>query len=184
MAVLGAGSARRFAGEKLSRMCAGKPLASWAVEAALATGLDVACVARREPAWSIPQTCTLVVNDAAERGIATSIACAARVAGDGGYDGMIVALADMPLIEPDLLLRLAAGRTPSACRYPDGHLGAPAFFPAHLFAELGTLAGDRGAGLILARWQDVVAVDCDPLMLVDVDGPGDLEFAATQLLNR
>lgn len=184
VAVLGAGSARRFAGEKLSLPCAGKPLARWALEAATATGFDTAFVARKQPPYTIPEACELVVNPDADRGIGTSIACASHFACEGGYDGLIVTLADMPLITPDLLIRLPRAGTACACRYPDGRLGAPAFFPSDRLTELRSLDGDKGAAHVLARWQKVVAVECDPVMLVDVDSPDDLEFAVAQLSNR
>lgn len=181
VAVLGAGSASRFSGEKLSRRCAGKPLASWALEAAIATGFDVAFIARAGTPCQIPEACKIVLNDGAEQGIATSIACAARIAREGDYDGLLVTLADMPLVTGDLLLSLVRARATSACRYADGRLGAPAYFPSHRFTELDRLTGDSGAGAIIASWSGVIAVACDPIKLMDVDNASDLELAAAQL---
>lgn len=183
VAVLGAGGARRFGGEKLSRDCAGKPLANWALEAAIATGFDVILIARTRPVYPIPQACRVVLNENAEQGMATSIACAARVARAGDYDGLLVTLADMPLVTGDLLRRLISNGTTSACQYPDGRLGAPAFFPSHRFVELDKLNGDSGAGRILSRWPDVIAVACDLTSLMDVDQSADMDLAVANLIN-
>ena len=184
VAVLGAGSARRFDGEKLSRPCAGKPLGQWAVDAALATGFDVVFIARRTGAGRDDERCEVLFNDAAEGGIATSLACAVRIARERGYDGLLVALADMPLVDRDLLLRVAAAGRVSGCLYPDGRLGAPAFFPADQFDALAEMGGDNGAARLLARLPGVVGVRCDPHALIDVDGPADLALAAARLLER
>ena len=182
VAVLGAGSASRFAGEKLARPCAGKPLVSWALEAAIATGFDVAFIARPGSTCHIPEACTVVLNDEAEQGMATSIACAARIARGGDYDGLLVTLADMPLVTGHLLLRLVRAGATSACCYADGRLGAPAFFPSHRFTQLNGLAGDSGAGGIIAGWSGVIAVACDPIMLMDVDDAIGLELAVAHLV--
>ena len=50
----------------------------------------------------------------------------------------------------------------------------PAAFPAAWFPTLETLQGDRGAGALLARAEDLVPVRLSPSHLIDIDTPDDL----------
>jgi molybdenum cofactor cytidylyltransferase len=93
--------------------------------------------------------------------------------------GYIVALADMPWIDPATHARIATelsrGVHVAAPRYR-GARGHPVGFAASLRDELTRLGGDEGAKRIVAAHRDeLVLVDVDdPGVLRDVDTPADL----------
>jgi molybdenum cofactor cytidylyltransferase len=177
IAILGAGRSRRFGRDKLSQQCAGKPLGRWALDAALATGLPVAWIAGAAAPPFVEGACEVHHNPTAEAGLSTSVACATEVAQRTGHEALLVMLADMPLVDTALLLRLIEHQGTAACRYPDGHPGVPAQFRAELFSSLRRLAGEQGARAFLRGLPSLRLVSCDPEMLLDVDRPEDLARA-------
>ncbi|MGE5712793.1 MAG: nucleotidyltransferase family protein, partial [Betaproteobacteria bacterium] len=91
-------------------------------------------------------------------------------------DGWVIALADMPAIQPDTLRRvvdaLKAGAATVAPTYR-GRRGHPVGFSAAMRSELLASAGDIGARSVLARHPpQLIEVD-DPGVLYDVDTPED-----------
>jgi molybdenum cofactor cytidylyltransferase len=118
--------------------------------------------------------CTIVVNPRAAEGQGTSIACG--IGATSSADGWVIALADMPAIQPDTVRRvvgaLHAGATTVAPAYR-GRRGHPVGFAALMRSELLASAGDAGARHVLARHPpQLIEVD-DPGVLYDVDTPGD-----------
>lgn len=118
--------------------------------------------------------CTLIVNPRASEGQGASIACG--VSATSSADGWVIALADMPAIQPDTLRRvvdaLKAGAATVAPTYR-GRRGHPVGFSAAMRSELLASAGDIGARSVLARHPpQLIEVD-DPGVLYDVDTPED-----------
>lgn len=94
-------------------------------------------------------------------------------------DGWVVALADMPFLEPGTVVAVAAslrhGAWIAAPSYR-GRRGHPVGFAKGLFGELTALRGDRGARDILERHSgrtQLVAAD-DPGIILDLDTLDDL----------
>ena len=174
VAILAAGSARRFGGGKLDADCAGKPLGAWALEAAQALDPDALGVVVSDEAPHFVGTAELVRNPYAAHGLGTSASAAARWAIDREADSLLVMLADMPLVSPATLRSLVEGDLPSAVAYPGGRPGVPACFPAAMLPRLAALGGEEGAALLLRGRSDVRLVECDPEELRDVDRPEDL----------
>lgn len=86
---------------------------------------------------------------------------------------------DQPGVDADLLRRLLAKVDPAqplpvACTYSDT-LGIPAVVPRHLFPELLTLRGDRGAKALLLR-ESSIGLPA-PEAARDLDTPEDLADA-------
>ncbi|RPI41749.1 MAG: nucleotidyltransferase family protein [Betaproteobacteria bacterium] len=111
-------------------------------------------------------------------GMGASLSHAVRARADA--DGWIVALADMPLIRPQTILRIAAalgsGARIAAPAFR-GQRGHPVGFAAGLGKRLAALTGDAGARDIVrdeARQVVLVEVD-DPGVLADIDTPAELE---------
>ncbi len=186
IAVLGAGRASRFGGDKLAAPCAGRPLGRWALDAALKLGHPVVWIGKdTAPTW-LGDGVRFIPNPRAADGLGSSLGVAARIAAAEGAGRLLVLLADMPLITSDLLAALLSAPAPAACAYPKGNYrsdrpGVPACLPASLFAELGMLSGERGAGTVLAGRSDVTLIDAGPNALLDVDTPAMLAQAAALL---
>lgn len=108
----------------------------------------------------------------ADEGMGRTLAHAVRHA--GAVEGYIVALADMPFIQPATIRAVAAcirdGATIAAPSYR-GERGHPVGFAASLREELLALAGDAGARDVVGRHRDSVRrLDVeDALVLRDVD---------------
>ena len=178
-ALLAAGSAERFGGGKLLADLGGRPLWRWAASSAEragfttrilivpnADGLSGTIAAQR---WSIR------INTRSQEGIASSIGLACEAAGP--CQRLVIALADMPFVEPAHLRSLALDSGPLFTRYPTGRNGVPAAFPRDRFAALATLRGDRGAGMFpWARHARSIAPP-SPERLLDVDTARDLDRA-------
>jgi len=123
--------------------------------------------------------CEILETDRTALGMGASLAAAVEAA-DGG-DGWIVALGDMPFIEPrtfGAVKEALAGGAPIATvvERSTGRRGHPVGFSAALRAELLALRGDVGAREVLARHADAIVVvpTDDRGVLVDIDTPEDL----------
>ena len=157
---------------------AGAPLAV-AAAAALASVLPrVTAVVRPADSDSqrrlhrllIDAGCRLAICDDADDGISASIACGVRAEPEA--TGWVLALADMPAIQPSTVSAVAsamrAGAQTVAAVYR-GTRGHPVGFAAGLRDELLRLEGDTGARSVLAAHAPLrVEVD-DPGVLYDVD---------------
>lgn len=181
VAILGAGSARRFGSDKLSLDCGGKPLGSWALDAALNARYPVVWIAGETKPAFLGGQCEILTNRRAGEGIASSVACAAQAAMARGVDALLVMLADMPLVSTGLLQRLVGAGAPSACAHPGPKPGVPALFPAGSFAALTGLNGDSGAGPVLRDLPGLTIVPAEAWELLDVDTEGNLAEAARRL---
>lgn len=180
VAVLAAGLGTRFGGDKLEAMCAGKPLGRWVIEAVEAAGLKPGTIVTG-PEWvTFAAGWTRAVNPEPAAGLGSSLALAARLL-PNGEEGLLVLLADMPLVSADYLRELASHSAPAATRYPEGHAGVPALLDRKLIDKAARLTGDRGAGPLLKRAR---LLDPLPGMLRDVDTAEDLAEIERQLLAR
>ena len=163
--VLAAGGGARFAarGHKLRAPFRGRPLASWAIEAAVAAGLaDVIVV------WGavdlsdlLPDGAVAVENTRWAEGQATSLQAGIEEAGRRGHTAVVVGLADQPLIPPAAWIRVtgAAGGPIVVATYA-GRRGHPVRLDAEVWPLLPT-DGDEGArGLMRGRPELVVEVAC------------------------
>jgi CTP:molybdopterin cytidylyltransferase MocA len=181
IAVLGAGRAARFGADKLAQPCAGKPLGQWALDAALATGQRVVLIGRENAPPQFTGDFGFAANPDADTGLASSVACAARIAIAERAEALLLLLADMPLVTTAMLEQLMAAGAPAASRYGDGRLGVPALVPARDFTMLETLSGDAGAGAVLGNLAGISAQAFSAELLLDVDTPGALDRAAEVL---
>lgn len=97
-----------------------------------------------------------------------------------GFDGVLIALADMPWIRASTFAAVAAGlRADRICVPRDARgTGHPVGFSARYFPELAALRGDAGARRVLhkhAARVDVISVD-DAGIHRDIDRPADLRL--------
>jgi molybdenum cofactor cytidylyltransferase len=124
--------------------------------------------------------CGLVESAATADGMGASLAAGVEASRDA--DGWIVALGDMPFIEPStfasILSSLRSGALIAApCHGGANTRGHPVGFSAILREELAALAGDEGARSVLHRHRgELVLVPVDDRgIAIDIDVPGDLD---------
>ncbi|MEQ8516751.1 MAG: nucleotidyltransferase family protein, partial [Chromatocurvus sp.] len=104
---------------------------------------------------------------------------AEAVSGISGWDALLVALADMPLVKASTYQALAQACSRELMVVPRyrGRRGNPVCFGADWFHQLRRCSGDRGARAVLsANPQAVRALGVDDAgILWDVDRPTDLD---------
>lgn len=180
--VLAAGASTRFGSCKQLAEFRGQPLVARAMRLAeAATGQRSLLVAGNQ--WSLvadacaPLQGYLVVNPDFATGLASSIA-AGVAAVAAGASGVLLLMADQPLVEPEQLRGMveAWSRNPHrivASEYA-GIEGPPAIFPAGLFPELRALRGDSGARSVLRAHPGSITRFSCPAAASDIDTPADL----------
>ncbi|MGB3756930.1 MAG: nucleotidyltransferase family protein [Rivularia sp. (in: cyanobacteria)] len=94
-------------------------------------------------------------------------------------DGVIIALADQPLISEAVFNRLIQSYQETrniiiASTY-DGVVGVPALFNNILFSELINIEGDKGAKNLMRKYRDEVLSIEIPEAATDIDTPDDYE---------
>lgn len=182
VALLAAGSARRFGGDKLDSDLAGKPVGMWAAEAAEIAGF--ACRLIITPPLAPRFVAGLkgwerVINPDPERGMASSIRTAAKAA--AGSRRLVIMLADMPFVETEHLERIARETLIAFTQYPDGRRGVPAAFPADVQPAILALAD--GQRLARIDWGlPVVAIEPpSQRTLLDIDTQAKLDEITSAL---
>lgn len=94
------------------------------------------------------------------------------------WDGVLVALADMPWIAACTYQRIAESLDPASICVPvyDGNRGHPVGFGRQFWRELAGLKGDIGARALLEKHRDALVEipDQDPAILRDIDQPSDI----------
>ena len=159
---------------------AGRPLLAFAIEAVQHSALQpvLVVVSDDRVAQCVPHGVTVVRNVAPERGIASSLQCALRTLdSDPDVEGVVVGLADQPLVGADAYRRLAAayddGARLAVATY-GGVRGNPVLVGREFWREALALSGDEGARVLLRR-HDVAEVPCDETGdPTDIDTPADL----------
>ena len=111
---------------------------------------------------------TVVINDAWEEGMASSIRTGIASLPEG-CTGCVIVTCDMPALTSEHLRRLAACDKVTASSYAD-RKGVPAYFPASSFADLSQLSGDTGARSLLASALAIGLTGGE----LDIDTPDDL----------
>ena len=184
--LLAAGRSARFGGDKLLAPLHGRPVLFWSA-AAIATEVDALHVvvppdasARLAALEGIPFV--VVEHAGRDAGMASSIH-AGIAALPPEAEAVVIALADQPLVSPEVVRRLCirwreGGVAAVAPRYRDGR-GHPVLFGRSTFDALSALTGDTGARTLLRSMGDELAlVPVDATTPVDVDTPDALRRLA------
>jgi len=185
--LLAAGRGTRFGGDKLlaqlasSSGLAGECVGATACRHLLAALPRVIAVVRpgdAELAAALGAAGARIVRCVdADDGMGASLACGVRATKDAG--GWVVALADMPWIQPSTIARVAAAvadGAPVAAPFHRGARGHPVGFSPACYAALAALTGDEGARSVVTAHHDSLArVDVDDAgTLRDIDTPADM----------
>lgn len=180
--LLAAGVSARFGAHKLLHpLPDGTPVAVAAAQCLTTALPDALAVVRPDDEalqhLLVKAGLRVTVAPRAAEGMGASLAAA--VAATHGTGGWVVALADMPFIEPDTVRAVAqaleAGAAIAAPRY-DAQRGHPVGFAARFRDELLALHGEAGARALVARHAaEVRYIDvADRGVLLDIDTPADL----------
>jgi molybdenum cofactor cytidylyltransferase len=184
IAILAAGRGSRLGGDASKPLLEwrGQPLVTWAVDAALESGLGPVLVVvgyrGEEVRAALAGHDVLVVDNSEwEEGIASSLRAALRVLIPMDDVGAVcVGLADQPLVGPGAYDALTAtsGGDITVASY-DGEPGNPVKLSRSLWPEAMELRGDAGAR-VLMRDRVVDWIDCsDTGSAADIDTLEDLE---------
>lgn len=125
----------------------------------------------------LPTSAGVLINRNWQEGIASSIR--AGVASlPGACNGVMLALADQPLVGSQIFQRLIAAwrRRPRqiiASQFAST-TGLPAIFPRWCFADLSELRGDQNARIVIRRYTSHVVRLAHPEAQVDINYPEDL----------
>ncbi|PAU84361.1 UDP-N-acetylglucosamine pyrophosphorylase [Halorubrum salipaludis] len=188
--LLAAGTSSRFGdANKLLATVDGEPIVRRAARTLAAAGLAriVAVVGHEAPrvrAALSDLPIETVENDAYAAGQSASLRAGIEALSGGSgdepaVDAAVVALGDMPFVEPatieTLVAAYAAGAGDALAAAHDGERGNPVLFDARFFDRLTAVDGDVGGRAILlgSDASALVAVD-DPGVRRDVDRPRDL----------
>ena len=180
--LLAAGSARRFGAAKLLHpLYNGLPVAAAAAQALMQVLPNTLAVVKPGD-YALVEMFTelglhIVENMQADEGLGTSLA--AGVNASAGAGGWLIALADMPWIQPVTISavaeRLADGASMVAPVFA-GRRGHPVGFSSHWLQPLRSLSGDSGARDLIADNPDALElfITEDAAILKDIDYPQDL----------
>ncbi len=189
VAVLAAGQSRRFLGadkltQPLGRTMLGLHICEALVPLDCAHSVIITS-ADDHPCASGWRTAgfDICVNEMAEEGLGTSVACAARFAAERAADALLICLADMPFVPTKHLQNLISQLDPENSRTmiasDNGRRRSPpAIFAASHFAGLEQLKGAAGARDLLAA-ADTIKIT--PQCLVDIDTREQLVRANSQV---
>lgn len=181
--LLAAGAARRFGAPKLLQEIDEKPIVRWSAESLRGAPVDETIVVVPRDHTGLQRALVgldvrFVVNDHADRGMGSSLACGVSALGSN-VDAVLVALADEPLVGRTALLRVVeryrAGGARIVVPTYRGIRGHPVLFERSVFEELRALSGDHGARTVTDRDPSRVAVvELENPKPIDVDTPADL----------
>jgi len=175
--VLAAGEGSRFHGDthKLLAPFRGRPLARWAIEAALDASLAETFVVVGAVHLEVPDRVLVVRNPRWFEGQASSLLTGVDAARAAGHDAVVVGLGDQPLVPAEAWAAVAAcTERPVATAVFDGRRRPPVRLAEEVWSLLPT-SGDEGARVVMRERPDLVAeVPCvgEP---IDIDTQEDLD---------
>jgi molybdenum cofactor cytidylyltransferase len=180
--LLAAGASTRFGSNKLLYPLEGELPMALAALANLRAAIPHVIAVVRPGATNLENLlseagATVILCTNADEGMGASLSTA--VAASGDVAGWVIALADMPYIRPETIVKvtasLAAGAAIAAPAYR-GERGHPVGLSARFRTQLEALHGDEGARALLKEHVGTVKlieVD-DPGVCRDIDTPADL----------
>ncbi|MFL6242407.1 MAG: NTP transferase domain-containing protein [Acidimicrobiia bacterium] len=194
IAVLAAGRGSRLGGDVPKPLVElrGRPLVSWALDAAISSGLRPVVLVVGHHGGAVarvaPEGVVVVRSRRWRRGIARSLRTALEALEPWARVGAVaVGLADQPLVGPDAYCRLAGayreGASLAVATY-HGQRRNPVLLGRTMWAQARELDGDEGARVLMDD-ESVVEVDCtDTGSAADIDTLDDLREAERLLEAR
>lgn len=174
--VLAAGSGSRFAGatHKLLADLRGRPVLARALDAAVASGLDVYVVTGAvDVDHLLPEGVTEVSNPRWSEGQAVSVRAGIASAAAAGHDAVVVGLGDQPFVTAEAWRRVAGSPSPVAVATYDGARGHPVRLAADVWPLLPTAGDEVGRTVMRNRPDLVTEIRCEGTA-TDIDTLEDL----------
>lgn len=169
--LLAAGRSSRFGSDKMAADCGGQAVLTRAALALrhAAPGPCLAVLRHPSQADLLPDGYEIALCQGQQ-----SDSLHMAVAWATNAPGLLIALADVPFVPPDLHRVVIAAMTDlPACAHGATPL-PPAAFPAAWFPRLQMLTGDRGAGALLRGLPPAQYITAPEHALRDIDHPSDL----------
>ena len=162
--LLAAGGGSRFGGptHKLLAPLRGRPVLVHALDAAVASGLEVHVVSGAvEIDQLVPDGVTVVHNPHWAGGQAVSLRAGIASASAAGHDAVVVGLGDQPFVTAAAWQQVAASPSPIAVAVYDGRRGHPVRLAAEVWPML-PLSGDEVGRVVMRdRPELVVEIPCE-----------------------
>lgn len=181
--ILAAGQSRRMGSDKRLLAWDGGSLVEHAIKLCASSGLDYrVALSYREEDDSIAQICgpNCVRVKESELGLGHTLAHAIGELPDA-WDGVIVHLADMPLVKSTTFQQIARQLQGHSIVIPSyqGQWGNPRGFARSMWPQLALLKGDQGAkDLVKAHSEERLLLDIDDRgILIDIDTQADYQAA-------
>ena len=182
--VLAAGAGRRFEGptHKLLAPFRGRPVVAWAVEHAVAAGLDetvvvTGCADLADVLAPFAAHITIVANPGWEGGVATSLRVAVDHATSVGHRALVVGQGDQPMVDPEAWRLVAHPEMtpvpPIVIATYDGRRASPRRLDASIWSMLPS-DGEWGADGLARQNPELVGEVACPGEPTDIDTTGDL----------
>jgi molybdenum cofactor cytidylyltransferase len=175
--VLAAGGGSRFGGpqHKLLSAFRGRPVVSWALSAAVESGLDevAVVVGAVDLGGVVPPGVTVIENDAWASGQASSLQAAVAWATERGHDAVVIGLGDQPLVSAAAWASVSTSNSPIAVATFEGRRRPPVRLSSAVWSLLPS-EGDEGARVLMGARPDLVSeVACEG-QPADIDNEEDL----------
>ncbi|MEM0173697.1 MAG: nucleotidyltransferase family protein [Sulfolobaceae archaeon] len=184
--VLAGGEGKRFGGNKLIVKVGGKMLIQYVLEAL--EGLDRVIVGGkyiRDLIENFPSE-IIIYNPFWKEGMSTSLKLGLRFFNN--YDGVIIALGDMPLITREIVQKIINAYDNCKAVVPvyGDNFGNPVLIGKELYKEIEKIVGDIGARYIIKnlKKEEICKVECGEEVVIDVDTPEDLILVSQKLTSR
>ncbi len=128
-----------------------------------------------------PYEAEVIQNPNWEQGLGNSIAFGMDHIKHSHYDGVLIMLADQPLITSSYLKEIISAREGKAqeiiaTNYGTHKLGVPALFSKYYFEALSKLDGDKGAKAILQKHQQHIKLVEGSHLVSDIDTKEDYKL--------
>jgi molybdenum cofactor cytidylyltransferase len=181
--ILAAGQSSRMGAQKQLLDFGGRPLIQHAAEVALASQCRPVVVVLGSSASRIAMVLEglpvgIAVNTRWSEGMGTSIQTGLAALAGNDLDGVVLTLADQPLVTAEHLDGLIAKQAATGCSVVAaeyaGTVGIPVLFMSPMFSQLRALPPDQGCKAVILAHNASGAFMACPEAASDIDTPEDL----------